>query len=351
MRKKLVLLGLVMVMLFISACGEKGEGSKDTDTADVKQSETTGSEKEEASDNKEQASDEDGKVVIENFGHTTTYEKIPERAVSIELGPTTILLALGLEDKILNVALSDSGYENCLPEYREKLSKLDSMIKGLPTLELILSHQPDFVYGTIYALNGNGSFTSKDIEKENIPVYCMTGTCSEKPSIGDVYTDITDLGKIFHKEEEAKALIAKCREREEALKKASAGREVRVMGYDSGDKQAYVAGSGIENDIFRLAGGKNVYEDLDKDFAGVNWEDIAVRNPELIVVHEYATEMMGTAEDKIKTLKEHPALANVDAIKNDHFVVVSLAEVFPGLQVFDAAERIQAKIKEIRAAK
>ena len=71
----------------------------------------------------------------------------------------------------------------------------------------------------------------------------------------------------------------------------------------------------------------------------------------MIVVHEYETEMMGTAEEKIKMLKEHPALKDVDAVKNDHFVVVSLAEVFPGLQVFDAAERIQAKIKEIRAAK
>lgn len=291
------------------------------------------------------------KVVIENGGRTTTYEKIPERAVSMELGPTQILLALGLEEKIHSVALADFEYNDALPEYRDKLLKLKSMIKGLPTFELLLSAQPDFVYGTVYAFDEKLAGKIEDIEKENIPVYCMTGTCSKIPSIADVYRDIEDLGKIFHKEEEASALIAKYREREEALKKASAGREVRVLGFDSGDKDAGVAGKGIEGEIFRLAGGVNVYEDIEKSYSRVNWEDIAVKNPELIVIHDYAPEMVGTAEDKIKMIKEHPALAEVDAVKNDKFVVVTLAEVFPGLQVFDAAEKIQAKIQEIRAAK
>lgn len=324
MRRNLMFLGLVMI-LFLSACNAK------EDKPATQQPETVGQEK----------------VVIENYGRTTTYEKVPERAVSIELGPTQVLLALGLEDKILSVALADFEYEDCLPEYRDKLSKLDVMIKGLPTLELLLSHQPDFVYGTIYALSGYGETPLTDVEKENIPVYCMTGTCSEKPSIGDVYTDIADLGKIFHKENEAAALIARYQEREKAIKSGYSGREVRIMGYDSGDKQAYVAGKGIESEIFRLAGGMNVYKDSNKAFLGVNWEDIAIKNPEVIVIHEYATEQVGTAKEKIKLFKEHPALKNVDAVKNDNFVVVTLAEVFPGLQVFDAAERIQAKIKSI----
>ena len=324
MRRNLMFLGLVMI-LFLSACNAK------EDKPATQQPKTVGQEK----------------VIIENYGRTTTYEKVPERAVSIELGPTQVLLALGLEDKIRSVALADFEYEDCLPEYRDKLSKLDVMIKGLPTLELLLSHQPDFVYGTIYALSGYGETPLTDVEKENIPVYCMTGTCSEKPSIGDVYTDIADLGKIFHKENEAAALIARYQEREKAIKSEYSGREVRIMGYDSGDKQAYVAGKGIESEIFRLAGGVNVYEDSNKAFLGVNWEDIAIKNPEVIVIHEYATEQVGTAEEKIKLFKEHPALKNVDAVKNDNFVVVTLAEVFPGLQVFDAAERIQAKIKSI----
>ncbi len=346
MREKLMLAGFAAI-LFLSACGAKGNEPKESQEPSAPSSVTAESEQEE----QKTQPDEAKKVVIENGGRTLTFEKVPERAVSIELGPTQILLALGLEDKIHSVALSDSEYNDCLPEYRDKLLKLKSMIKGLPNFELLLSNEPDFVYGTIYAFGEKLAGKIEDFEKEHIPVYCMTGTCSETPSIADVYKDIADLGKIFRKEEEASALIAKYREREEALKKASAGREVRVLGYDSGDKEAGVAGNGIESEIFRLAGGVNVYGELAQSYAFVNWEDLAVKNPELIVIHNYAPEMMGTAEDKIKMLKEHPALANVDAVKNDRFVVVSLAEVFPGLQVFDAAERIQAKIQEIRAAK
>lgn len=346
MRKKLMLAGLA-AMLFLSACGAQGNAPKEVQEPPAQSSVTSKSKPEESKTMPEEGK----KVVIENGGRTTTYEKIPERAVSMELGPTQILLALGLEEKIHSVALADFEYNDALPEYRDKLLKLKSMIKGLPTFELLLSAQPDFVYGTVYAFDEKLAGKIEDIEKENIPVYCMTGTCSKIPSIADVYRDIEDLGKIFHKEEEASALIAKCREREEALKKAADGREVRVLGFDSGDKDAGVAGKGIEGEIFRLAGGVNVYEDIEKSYSRVNWEDIAVKNPELIVIHDYAPEMVGTAEDKIKMIKEHPALAEVDAVKNDKFVVVTLAEVFPGLQVFDAAEKIQAKIQEIRAAK
>ena len=46
-------------------------------------------------------------------------------------------------------------------------------------------------------------------------------------------------------------------------------------------------------------------------------------------------------------LKKNPALENVTAIKNNNFVVVKLVEVFPGLQVFDAADRLNEKIVEL----
>ena len=56
----------------------------------------------------------------------------------------------------------------------------------------------------------------------------------------------------------------------------------------------------------------------------------------------------GTLEDKIKDVKEHPAMADVDAVKNNRFVSVRLIEVFPGLQLFDAVEKIQQGIIQAR---
>ena len=53
------------------------------------------------------------------------------------------------------------------------------------------------------------------------------------------------------------------------------------------------------------------------------------------------------ANEYLTQTKKNPALENVTAIKNDNFVVVKLVEVFPGLQIFDAAERLNKKITEL----
>ena len=66
-----------------------------------------------------------------------------------------------------------------------------------------------------------------------------------------------------------------------------------------------------------------------------------------IIIHSYDVgNTTGTTEEKIESLKKNPALENVTAIKNNNFVVVKLVEVFPGLQIFDAAERLSKKIIE-----
>ena len=48
--------------------------------------------------------DKTDSVVIDNFGITTTYDKAPERVVPLSYDAAQILVALGLEDKIVGVA-------------------------------------------------------------------------------------------------------------------------------------------------------------------------------------------------------------------------------------------------------
>ena len=87
---------------------------------------------------------------------------------------------------------------------------------------------------------------------------------------------------------------------------------------------------------------------MKNSFEEVSWEDVAKRNPDIILVHSYDQgDTSGTVEEKINSLKKNPALKNVTAIKNNNFVVVKLVEVFPGLQVFDAADRLNEKIVEL----
>ena len=58
--------------------------------------------------------DKTDSVVIDNFGVTTTYDKAPERVVPLSYDAAQILVALGLEDKIVGVATAEGSYKDCL---------------------------------------------------------------------------------------------------------------------------------------------------------------------------------------------------------------------------------------------
>lgn len=301
--------------------------------------------KDKAENNSETASKQ---VVIENFGVTTEYDKAPEKVVPLSYDAAQTLVALGLEDKIVGVATAEGSYKDCLPEYQDKLSKLKVIVKGTPNFETLLSKNPDFVYATVYTFGKHGVATVEDFQKENIKFYCINGTFSKKPAIKDIYKDIEDLGKIFRKESQAEKLIDSLKQREKALKDKTKATPIKVMAYDGGEKMAMTSGQGIENEIISLAGGNNIFSDLKNSFEEVSWEDVAKRNPDIILVHSYDQgDTSGTVEEKINSLKKNPALKNVTAIKNNNFVVVKLVEVFPGLQVFDAADRLNEKIVEL----
>ena len=143
-------------------------------------------------------------------------------------------------------------------------------------------------------------------------------------------------------------MIDSLKSREEALRANVKQTDVKVMAFDSGDKAVLTSGKGIEDEMIRLAGGNNIFGDLDNAFEEVSFEEVAKRNPDIIIIHSYDVgDTNGTTEEKIESLKKNPALENVTAIKNDNFVVVKLVEVFPGLQIFDAAERLNKKITEL----
>ena len=74
---------------------------------------------------------EEDPVVIENMGRTTTYEEAPETAVALSYSIAEIMVALGLEDKIVAIAPS-------------------MLFLGVPTLETVLDTGAEFVFGDAY---------------------------------------------------------------------------------------------------------------------------------------------------------------------------------------------------------
>lgn len=287
-------------------------------------------------------------VTVETYKNSFTFTKVPERVVSLSFSETQLLVALGLADKIVGIATAETGIADCLPEYQEELRKLKVISDSTPSFEVLLETNPDFVVGTVYSFTEYGVAPAEDFVKNDIPYYALRGTYVENAGIEDTYQDIEHLGKIFKVEDRAQAVITRLKERE-AQYSAHAPKEktCKVFVYNSGDeKQAVTIGKNcLDEKLVSMAGGKNIFNDIQKRYGRVSWEEIAVRNPELIVIYDYNDgNTAGTLAEKIAEIKNNPALADVPAVKHNNFISVRLIEVFPGLQLFDAIEKIQTAI-------
>lgn len=76
---------------------------------------------------------------------------------------------------------------------------------------------------------------------------------------------------------------------------------LRVLVYDSGEKEVFTAAQNFMNELVTVAGGQNIFGDVASGWTTVSKEDAVERNPEVIVVIDYGAT---TAEEKINFLKK-----------------------------------------------
>ncbi len=270
-------------------------------------------------------------VTVDNCGVTTTYDRPPSRAVTIHQHPAELMLSLGLKDRMVGTAFPDSAV---LPELREDFASVPELAKREPSFEAILEAEPDFVYGgygSAFAEKEGRSrtaFADAGIDTHLNREYCGR----DKVTMEDTYEEIRTIGRIFGVSERADRLVAGLRARvDEAAAAVRDAPTVPVFVYDSGDKSAFTAGGkGLGTDLIRLAGGKNVFSDLDEVFGDVSWEQVVERRPEVIAIYDYAG--AGSVEQKKEFLLSQPALADVPAVREKRFVVLPLTATLVGVR-------------------
>ncbi|QER87166.1 ABC transporter substrate-binding protein [Streptomyces tendae] len=276
-------------------------------------------------------------VTIDNCGVTTTYDEPPSRVVTIHQHPAELMLALGLRDRMVGTAFPDSAV---LPELRKDYETIPELAEKEPSFEKILDAEPDFVYGGYgSAFAENEGRSRKAFADAGIDTYLNREYCGGKQvTMKDTYDEIRTIGKVFGVPDRADQLV----EDLEARVGQAAGTvedepEVPVFVYDSGDKSAFTAGGrSLGTELIRLAGGENVFADLDDVFGDVSWEQVVERKPEAIAVYDYAG--AGSVEEKKEFLLSQPALADVPAVRNKRFVVLPLTATLVGVRSAYAVE-------------
>ncbi|MFJ5564988.1 ABC transporter substrate-binding protein [Lysinibacillus xylanilyticus] len=272
-------------------------------------------------------------VTIDNNDTTQVYAEAPKKAISLNQHVTEIMLALGLEDSMVGTAyLDDAIY----PPLQAAYEKVPVLAQQYPTKEQVIDAGADFLYaGWKSGFSEKGVGTPEELEALGIHTYLHTSSSINNPKLEDIFGDIRNIAKIFHVEERGEKLIEQMTKDVEDIRTKLPQEEgnLRVLVFDSGEKEVFTAGQNFMNELVTVAGGKNIFGDVESGWTTVSKEDVVERNPEVIVIINYGST---TAEEKMKFLKNDPALKETEAVLKRRFVVLPLSAASEGVRAADA---------------
>ena len=223
----------------------------------------------------------------------------PKRAVSMSFATTEMMLTLGLQDQMAGTAFKE---EEIYGPLADAYAKVPVLAEKWPSYEKLMSVNPDFLTGW------EVPFTKRAIPAEKliaagIPIFVPDSMQDTKATLDTNFDDMLEYGKIFGKEDNAQKWV------------------------DSQRKKLETVMSG---------------QNVDKTWAKTSWESFVKADPDYIIIVDYSTSDR-TEDDfamKVDKMKNNPQLANVKAIKENHFIRVKLSEITPGVRTVDALERL-----------
>lgn len=274
-------------------------------------------------------------TTIQSCDRVVTFDTPPQAAVSNDINLTEMMLVLGLTDHMVGYT-GISGWNKLDAGMRDGVDALPELSAQYPSKEVLIGADADFYFaGWNYGMRVGGEVTPETLAPFGIAVYELTESCihiGEKApaAMDDMYNDLRNLGAIFNVADKANALITGYQNELDTYLASQPMLETapRVFVYDSGEDAPFTAGRyAMPNALIAAAGGVNIMDDFDKSWATVGWEAVVERNPEVIVIVNYGEV---TAAQKRAFLMGNPAFAEIDAVKNDRFVVLDYVEATPG---------------------
>lgn len=207
-------------------------------------------------------------VLVDDAGVRHDFAKLPERIISLVPSSTEILRALDGEDHL--VARTDF-------DTAQALADLPSVGGGLhPSLEALAAVRPDLV---IRFAGEQDVTTPARLSERGIRHFAV-----RPDGIDDVRRIIRMLARIIGEDERGRTLVAEIdRDLAEIEARVEGETPVRVA-YLMGGSPPWVAGPGtFIDELIGIAGGVNVFDDLESLYAAMSLEEIVVRDIDLVL--------------------------------------------------------------------
>ena len=271
-------------------------------------------------------------TLIDTADRTVTVKKPVNRIISGYFGyDAEVMRAFGAQENIVGVSNVLIKKEIYFPE----LSKLPNVgcgggRTGVPDYEAILSLNPDLV---IFS-------PTKKIEgwAEKLPGIPVVGLAFTTPD--DMNEEVVKLGYCLDKTDEAEYLIDYFLDQYIDIIKAQteglSEEETPKVYLERTDKpySTYGSASYVQQGI-AIAGGKNIFADVEAGQFVADREEVMVRNPDIIIKYVSGTsnpEAIGYGVDDPSTaiairdeIMSRPELANVNAVKNGSVYIIEMS--------------------------
>ncbi len=144
---------------------------------------------------------------VTNCGVKTTFERPPEHVVTMNQHVTEIMLALGLQDRVVGTAYLD---DRILPKYAKQYGEVEVLAKKYPSKETLLAADPDLVYGGYDSAFDKSEGRERSALKESgVDSRLNLEGCTKDVDAGTLRKEIREVGCTFGVPGRAEALIEK----------------------------------------------------------------------------------------------------------------------------------------------
>jgi iron complex transport system substrate-binding protein len=241
-----------------------------------------------------------------------SFDAPPERVVPLTYPLLEILFWLGVEDRVIGTGSP--------PEPGQLPEQFDAAAQDVPPLqgeheasaytpvprEILIGNEPDFVIGGFSSNfdSEQGGASQDDLAERGIPSYmafslsCSSAVTDRQQDLSLTYRDIENIGDVMGVPDRARELIDEMESTvagvQEQLGDLTDEERPTVFAFEAdelaeGDQTPYATGNRQTiNAVIELAGGRNIFDDLDRDYERVGWEEVISRDPDVILIITYA---------------------------------------------------------------
>jgi cobalamin transport system substrate-binding protein len=251
----------------------------------------------------------------------------PRRIVSLVPALTEMLYAIGAGPQVVGV----SSFDDFPPEVKS-LPRVGALVD--PDMERILSLRPDLVI--VY---GSQTTVETQLARAGIRAYSY-----RHAGLAGVFSTIRDLGRTLSRQRESEQLAQQLQQRLDSVKTRVATlprvRTLLVFERDLGSLRGLYAsgGVGFMHDILGIAGGTNVFADVQREAVQPSVETILSRAPSMIL----EVRPTGLPRERIPDERRvWDSLPSIPAVRDGRIrIVTDDYLVTPGPRVAQATEAI-----------